>query len=86
MKKITCSIKDVFSIEERRYYRLSNIEYNEEHIIPVEQVELFNEFNPKNNYDFIAEYNSFDSKTTYQSFTLNTLNSIIKFKFKNRKC
>jgi DNA-directed RNA polymerase subunit E'/Rpb7 len=81
MKKITCYIKYVFSIEERRYYRLSNIENNEEHIIPVGQVELFNEFNPKNNYDFIAEYNSFDFKT-YLSIIhpKYPLNSIIKFK------
>ena len=71
MKKITCSIQDVFSIEERSYYRLSNIENNEEHIIPVAQVELFNEFNPKNNYDFVAAYNPLNSKTYYQSFTLN---------------
>lgn len=81
MKKIKCSIKDIFSIEERRYYKLYNIENNEEHIIPAEQVELFNEFNPKNNYDFIAEYNSFDSKT-YLSIIhpQYPLNSIIKFK------
>lgn len=81
MKKITCSIQNDFSIEERRYYRLSNIENNEEHIIPAEQVELFNEFNPKNNYDFIAEYNSYDSKT-YLSIIhpKYPLNSIIKFK------
>lgn len=63
MKKITCTIKDVFSIEERSYYRLTDIENSEEHIIPVTQVELFNEFNPTNKYEFVAEYNPFDSKT-----------------------
>jgi len=81
MKKITCSIQDVFSIEERSYYRLSNIENNEEHIIPVAQVELFNEFNPKNNYDFVAAYNPLNSKT-YLSIIhpKYPINSIIKFK------
>lgn len=81
MKKITCSIQDIFSIEERSYYRLTDIENSEEHIIPVTQVELFNEFNPKNKYDFVSEYNPFDSKT-YLSIIhpKYPLNSIKEFK------
>lgn len=81
MKKITCIIKDVLSIEEKSYYRLTNIENSEEHIIPITQVELFNEFNPRNQYDFVAGYNSYDSKT-YLSIIhpKYPLNSIIEFK------
>jgi predicted RNA-binding protein with RPS1 domain len=80
-KKITCCINDIFSIEEKSYYRLTNIENSEEHIIPVTQVELFKGFNPNNIYDFFAEYNPADSKT-YLSIIHPKYpwNSIIEFK------
>jgi uncharacterized protein YxeA len=81
MRKITCSLQNIFSIEEKSYYRLSNIENQEEHIIPVTQIELFTEFNPKNNYDFVATFNLSNSKT-YLSIIhpRYPLNSITKFK------
>lgn len=63
MNEISCLIKEQTTIEDKIFYIIQDCESKEDYLIPKNQIQTFNNFNPYKKYNFLKESNPNHNKT-----------------------